>query len=428
MKQSLLLLASGLLAAAPAAAQGGSQPDIVDALVADGNYTTLVAAVQAAGLVNDLKGPGPLTVFAPDDAAFAKVPAARLNALIANPEALKGVLLYHVVGGELLAADVLMGGDATTLAEKDVTFTANQEAFVNGAKITAVDWKVANGVIHTIDNVLNPAQAPIDIFDAVAGQPNFTTLKTAIEVAGLKDALKGDGPLTLFAPTNRAFEKLPAGVLQSLLANPTQLADVLLYHVVGGEVLSPQVVAGGTSPTLLANENVIFNGTPLGAFVDDARILVVDIPVQNGVIHVIDAVLTPPSPNLVEMLVALPDFDTLVTAVGIAGLGDTLANGGPFTVFAPADFAFDAVRQGSLEALLASPTELAKVLQYHVIAGEFFAADVLGLNSASTLIGQDVTFSVQGPDVFVNGNKIIGFDVVVGNGVIHFIDGVLFPQ
>lgn len=425
MKQSLLTLAAGLAALAPATAQG-TQPNIVDALVADGNFTTLVSAVQAAGLVGDLTGPGPLTVFAPDDAAFAQVPPARLNALINDPEALKNVLLYHVVGGELLAADVLQGGDATTLAQKDVTFTAAGSAFVNTSKISATDWTVSNGVIHTIEKVLNPAQAPIDIFDAVSAQPEFSTLTTAIEVAGLKDALKGDGPLTLFAPTNRAFAKL-GSTLQTLLNDPPALADILQYHVIPGEVLSPQVVAGGVQPTLLG-PSVIFNGTPLGAFVDDAQIIVVDVPVQNGVVHVIDTVITPPAPNLVELLVALPDFNTLVQAVEIAGLGDTLANGGPFTLFAPADFAFAAVRQGSLEALLADPAELAKVLQYHVISGEFFAADVLGLSSATTLLGQDVTFSVAGNDVSVNGAKIIGFDVQVGNGVIHFIDGVLLPQ
>ncbi|MEO0651428.1 MAG: fasciclin domain-containing protein, partial [Planctomycetota bacterium] len=134
------LLAAGVLTAGQASAQ-----DIVDTLAGDPQFSTLVTAVQTAGLVDALKGPGPLTVFAPTNAAFDKLPTAELDALLADPGALTQVLLYHVVDGQLLAADVLQGGDATTLANRDVTFSVdNGVPFVNASVISAVDDVVSN--------------------------------------------------------------------------------------------------------------------------------------------------------------------------------------------------------------------------------------------------------------------------------------------
>lgn len=129
--------------------------DVVDVAVKAGNFTTLVAAVKAAGLVDTLKGPGPFTVFAPTDAAFAKVPKATLGALLADKAALTKVLTYHVVPGKMMAAD-LRAGKLKTVEGQELTITTTGGVMVDNAKVVAADVPASNGVIHAIDTVLMP--------------------------------------------------------------------------------------------------------------------------------------------------------------------------------------------------------------------------------------------------------------------------------
>ena len=130
--------------------------DIVDTAVAAGNFKTLVAAIQAAGLVDTLKGPGPFTVFAPTDAAFAKIPKADLDALLKDKAKLTAVLTYHVVAGKVLAKDV-KPGDVKTVNGKTIRISdANMKVMVNNATVTKTDIEASNGVIHVIDTVLIP--------------------------------------------------------------------------------------------------------------------------------------------------------------------------------------------------------------------------------------------------------------------------------
>lgn len=129
--------------------------DIVDTAVAAGNFSTLVTAVKAAGLVETLKGAGPFTVFAPTDAAFAKVPKATLDGLLADKAALTKVLTYHVVAGKVMAADV-KAGHVKTVQGTDLAMATEGGVTVNGAKVVAADVAASNGVIHAIDTVLMP--------------------------------------------------------------------------------------------------------------------------------------------------------------------------------------------------------------------------------------------------------------------------------
>jgi uncharacterized surface protein with fasciclin (FAS1) repeats len=129
--------------------------DIVDTAVAAGNFKTLATALQAAGLVDTLKGPGPFTVFAPTDAAFAKVPKADLDALLKDKAKLTAVLTYHVVPGKVMAADV-KAGMVKTVQGSAITVTTNGGVMVDGAKVTATDIAADNGVIHVIDSVIMP--------------------------------------------------------------------------------------------------------------------------------------------------------------------------------------------------------------------------------------------------------------------------------
>ena len=301
------IAASILLATSPLAAQNApakvttattsaAQATIVDTAVAAGSFKTLVAAVQAAGLVETLNGKGPFTVFAPTDAAFAKLPAGTVESLLKpeNKAKLAAILTYHVVPGAVKAADVVKLKTAGTVNGQRVGIKVDgAKVTVDGAAVTATDIACSNGVIHVIDAVILPVDGTV--VDVAAKNGSFNTLVAAIKAAGLVETLSGKGPFTILAPTDEAFAKLPAGTLEMLLKpeNKQQLVDILSYHVVPGvAAYSDSVAKMSEVPTVL--------GSPVAVKVVDGKVMLnganvvaADVEASNGVIHVIDAVLLP---------------------------------------------------------------------------------------------------------------------------------------
>jgi uncharacterized surface protein with fasciclin (FAS1) repeats len=206
---------------------------VVQVIIDSPDHTTLETAVIAAELDDDLSGEGPFTVFAPTDDAFANLPMGVLDALLADPTgALADVLLYHVAGGAVFAGDLSDGQIVPTLFGQDVTVTiVDGNVMINDATVIIADIAADNGVVHVIDAVLVPAALPATVVDIIVDSPVHETLEVAVIAADLAGALSGDGPFTVFAPTDDAFANLPMGVLDALLADPTgALADVLLYQ------------------------------------------------------------------------------------------------------------------------------------------------------------------------------------------------------
>jgi len=271
---------------------------IVETAVAAGSFKTLVAAVQAAGLVETLNGAGPFTVFAPTDEAFAKLPAGTLEMLL-KPEhkaKLAAILTYHVVPGAVKAADVVKLKNAGTVNGQRVDIKVDgAKVTVDGAAVTATDIACSNGVIHVIDTVILPVDGTI--VDVAAKNGSFNTLVAAVKAAGLVETLSGKGPFTVLAPTDAAFAKLPAGTLEMLLKpeNKKQLVDILSYHVVPGvAAYSDAVVKMTEVPTVL--------GSPIAVKVvggkvmlNGATVVAADVEATNGVIHVVDTVILPAS-------------------------------------------------------------------------------------------------------------------------------------
>lgn len=277
--------------------------DIVDTAVADGRFTTLVAAVEAAGLVETLKGEGPFTVFAPTDDAFAALPEGTVESLLLpeNKQQLTDILLYHVVSGKVMAADVTELESATTVLGKDIAIKVDMgNVYINDAQVIITDIETSNGVIHVIDAVILPpsdAEAESNtIVDIAVADGRFTTLVAAVQAAELVETLSGEGPFTVFAPTDDAFAALPAGTVEDLLLpeNKQALTDILLYHVVSGKVMAADVV-GLTSATTVLGKDLTITVTDGKVFLNDTvEVIITDIEASNGVIHVIDAVLLPP--------------------------------------------------------------------------------------------------------------------------------------
>lgn len=268
--------------------------NIVETAVAAGSFNTLAAALKAADLVDVLTGAGPFTVFAPTDAAFAKLPAGTVETLLKpeNKDKLRAVLLYHVVPGKAMAKDVVGKNAWATANGQQVNIQVRGETVsIDNAKITATDIAASNGVIHVIDTVILPETKTIPEVADAAG--SFGTLLAAVKAAGLAETLSGEGPFTVFAPTDEAFAALGTTV-QDLLKpeNKDKLTAILTYHVVSGRVFAEQ--AKGLSEAKTVNGKTVKIESKWGkVMVGGAEVVSADIDAANGVIHVINKVLIP---------------------------------------------------------------------------------------------------------------------------------------
>lgn len=426
---ALLLFPWTSSVASAAFLQADDDKDIVEVASAAGSFKTLLKAAEAAGLVETLKGDGPFTVFAPSDAAFAKLPAGTIDSLLADKAQLAAILTYHVVPGRVLSKDLSGAIWAKTAQGQSLRVVASETGVqVDDARVVKADILAKNGVIHVIDSVVLPRK---NLVETAAGAKSFKTLLTAAKAAGLADTLANGGPFTIFAPTDAAFAALPEGALEGLLADKKALADVLLYHVVPGRLAASDVV----KMTWLDNgaaSALRFEARDGGAFIDDVKLTATDVFAGNGVIHVVDRVILPRK-NIVETAIASGKFKTLVAAVKAAGLADVLSGKGPFTVFAPSDAAFAKLPEGKIAELLADPKLLASILKYHVVAGRVLASDLplLGedddASEVASLQGEELAIRRSESEVTVSGAKVVANDIVTRNGVIHVIDSVILP-
>ncbi len=306
---------------------------------------------------------------------------------------------------------------------------------------------------------------------AASNNPLLSTLVTAVVEADLVDTLNSDGPFTIFAPTNDAFEAIPDDILAAVLADKDLLTSVLTYHVVAGDN-DADALSGGTFTTVEGGDVVL--GAD-GTVVNDANVICSNVPVANGTVHIVDSVLLPQvALDAIASITgdamedgAMADGDimptgaacaavptegegsfagmaddtaataasnnpllsTLVTAVVEADLVDTLNSDGPFTIFAPVNDAFAALPEDQLAAVLADKDLLTSILTFHVIAGESLSsAELIEAGSATTVNGGELTFAADGDALSVNGAAgTLCMDVPTANATVHIIDSVLLP-
>ena len=263
------------------------------------DHTTLKAAVDACGLGGVLSDPAAtLTLFAPTDAAFNTLPAGTVTALLADIPLLTDILKHHVVGASVMSSMLSNNQVVTTLLGTDVTVTINSSGvYIDNAMVTIADIVADNGVVHVIDAVLVP---PTTIYDIVSNSSAHTTLKAAVDACGLDGFLSDPAAtLTLFAPTDAAFNALPAGTITALLADIPLLTDILKHHVVGASVMSSMLSNNQVVTTLLGTD-VTVTINSMGVYIDNAMVTVADIVADNGVVHVIDAVLIPTTTDIID--------------------------------------------------------------------------------------------------------------------------------
>jgi uncharacterized surface protein with fasciclin (FAS1) repeats len=408
---------------------------VVDIIVDSPNHNSLEAAIFAANLQGTLSGPGPFTVFAPTDAAFDAIAAGLgtdVAGLLLLPN-LADILTYHVLGSEVLAADISNGQIVAPLSTTNtlkLTKKANGDVFVNQAKVIAADIDGGNGTVHVLDAVVVPFETVVD----VAIDNGLTSLTTAVVTAELLPALTNPlATLTVFAPTNAAFDAIAAGLgtdIAGLLQLPN-LADILTYHVLGSVVLAADISNGQiVAPLSTTNTLKLTKKANGDVFVNQAKVVTANIDGGNGVVHVLDAVVVP-FETVVDVAID-NGFTSLTTAVVTAELLPALTNPlATLTVFAPTNAAFAAIAAGlgtDIAGLLLLPN-LADILTYHVLGTEVLAADISNgqivapLSTTNTL---KLTKKANG-DVFVNQAKVVTANIDGGNGVVHVLDAVVVP-
>jgi transforming growth factor-beta-induced protein len=396
----------------PTDAPDGSNT-IVDVAAADGRFTTLLGAAERAGLGALLASDGPFTIFAPTDDAFE---ALGVDLSTLSDDELRGILSYHAISGaEVRSTEIPATAD--TAADLTLVFDTTDGVMVNDATVIEADIEADNGIIHVIDTVLLPPDIP-----TMAGYLGASSLAGALGDADLVEALQAEGPFTVFAPTNDAFTA--AGDVPA-----DALPGILLYHVVEGAVDSGSIPM--MAPTLSENEwenaMPLFFDTSDGVAVNDGTVVLADVRTTNGIIHVVDTVLVPPT--VVDAAV-YAGLSSLVTAVGDAAdidasttVGDALSAEGSLTVFAPTNDAFDDA-SATVEGLDAEG--LRDVLLYHVVdTGTPVLSTDLTDGDVETLNGASVTIDTAGPTV--DGAAIGPADIHVSNGVVHVVDAVLVP-
>ncbi|MBI9058715.1 MAG: fasciclin domain-containing protein [Labilibaculum sp.] len=419
---------------------------IVDIAVGNADFSILVDALSKAGLVDALNGTGSFTVFAPTNAAFENLftdlGVTGIEDLSA--EALTPILLYHVIGSEVKSTQ-LSNGYVETLS----AFTPGDHAIkllvdlesgvqINGmSNVTSADIMASNGVIHIIDEVLLPPT----VVDIAIANPSFTHLVAAVVKADLVNALMADGPFTVFAPTDAAFEALftELGVTGIEDLSAETLTPILLYHVVSGNVRAADV-STGMVPTLNTEAELDINADGSGVMINGStNVIVTDVQGKNGVVHVIDKVLLPNAEeepqSIADIAGANEDFTSLVAALSKADLVETLDSEGTFTVFAPTNAAFEALFTdlGITSIDEVSAEALTQILLYHVLTTKKMSTDLT--------TGYLETLSTDSPDADpvvlradVDGGVMLNketsvttADIEAFNGVIHIIDKVLLP-
>jgi len=275
------------------------------------------------------------------------------------------------------------------------------------------------------------AQETKNVIGVAEAAGSFKTLVAAVRAAGLVEALSGEGPFTVFAPTDEAFAKLPKGTLESLLKpeNKKMLETILTYHVVPGRVLAKDVVKLDEARAL-NGQRIAIKVSEQGVDVAGVRVSTTDVMASNGVIHIVDAVMMPNTDDILGTATKAGSFTTLAAAIEAAGLVETLSGKGPFTVFAPTDEAFAALPKGALADLLKPENKerLQAVLKLHVVSGRVSAREALKAGKAKSLGGTELPIVKNAAgQVTVHGAKVVTADLDTTNGVIHVIDTVLLP-
>ncbi|XP_047741198.1 periostin [Hyalella azteca] len=452
--RALLVVAISWILAARCSAQADqeAQKNVLDTAAAAG-LTDLVSWIDVADLDEKLREDGPHTLFAPTNAAFGRLPPALVWRLKTDDEFLRSVLEYHVAPGRWAVVDLAARGQTTSMQGEDIQVAVgrnrlgrsqllilqkNANATVIGANMAA-----SNGIVHAINRVLLPPslQPEPSIEDLMLRAGNLNTFLGLVESADMMSTLREGGPLTLFAPTDDAFNSVDPSILRQLRREPRLLKAVILSHIVNKDLSSFDLRTKTVELNSLG-ELIVFRTVGSVVLVNTARLLQEDLIAQNGALHIISDLLLPsinalgsqglPSKsNLLEELQmnGLTIFTDLVKKSGMALI---FQNGDPLTSFAPSNKALSSLPRQEVRRLTEDLDHLRKVVSRHILAEVLptgsFVPDSLKNNFAGEKIRINVYKRPRAGDVYTaNGVQLTVLDERGSNGILHIIDGILPP-
>jgi len=439
----------GLASAAVAAASGielGSYPGYEGSLKVTGEVNAYLSRTGNAYVTYDLKGLEDACKTTPEGVG---------NACGIHIHEGKSCDDASAVGGHYYGVDsdpwgVLGYNSRYGKARGSVKAPIGQGQDISGRAIVVHDstgGRVACALLPSKLEVATTSDPVVNIVELAESVPSLSTLVAAVVAGDLADTLSSAGPFTVFAPTNDAFGALPADTLDSLMKpeNKATLVDILLYHVLAGEVQSKHLKSTQTVTTVEGKALQIMKDRHGGVTVspdgkDIKQVTAADNLATNGVAHIIDGVLlpslVPTVPNIVELAESVPSLSTLVAAVVAGDLADTLSSPGPFTVFAPTNDAFGALPAGTLDSLMKPENKetLVDILLYHVLPAKVLSTDLDLFQAVTTVEGKPLHVQKWGGVVQVGPSlastdlkKVIAADNLAINGVVHIVDGVLLP-
>lgn len=409
---------------------------IPEILVEDGRFRELATTLLQSSLVNELRVGGPYTLLAPSDESFQKIPPVERDRMTKDPEARLALLRHHVIPHTICAPGVIDKHKIRTLGGDHINFHCNESGtFVNDVKMTSEAMIAKNGVINLLTDVLVPdrARSVLDLAVRSDDLKTFTKLAHSTDVA--QELIQANITITVFAPSDKAFRALPEERRYQLNKNPDESRKLLQYHIIQGKVKTDTFSDSQKVDTIGKGNQLRLKVYRKALGVESAVITKADIEGQNGVLHIIDKVLTPPERSTLELLEENSNFSMFTDAIRrvqkvepefLSGRNPSQIS---FTIFAPTNKAFKRMGSHEMESLMNDEKSLKKFVQNHVVD------NMMSSRSFHSRLFYDVHTEHEMVKVhkrkghlMVNNAHIIEPDLVTKDGIVHCIDNVLMPK
>jgi len=410
--------------------------DISEIIVSDGRFSVLAKAMENSAFFNKLRSAGSsaMTILAPSDEAFQKIPASRLEAILNDKEARLALLQNHVLVNPLCSPAIIEEHTMRTFAGKRLRLECDaQGVSVEGARLRNDFTLGNNGIVHMIDDVILPNRAK-NLLELAHSEKLFTFLEL-VKIGGLEEAFAKFGEYSIFIPSEAAFHTLPAEVLNDIRSSQEKAQKAIQYHATQGRILTNKVKDNELFMSLDEENPIRLSVYRKAVGVESAIVEKADMEGQNGVIHIINKVIFPANISAGDLLRREGNFTTFLRAMesvmvtGDDGL-DLGGAGSSFTFFVPTDAAFEALGTSTVESALTNAVLLKKIVANHVVPG-LFNSDSFKLDLIYNLSSLYGTLAVQRSaetGLKVRDASVLRSDLMNSNGIIHVIDKVLMPS
>jgi len=410
--------------------------EVSEIISSDGRFSVLARAMEESAYFNKLRAAGsaPITILAPSDEAFQKLPSSRLEAILKDKEARLALLQNHVLVHPLCASAIIDEHHMRTFGGNRLQLHCDDKGVsIEDARIRNNDFILGtNGLVHMLDNVLIPNRAK-NLLE-LAQSEQLTTFMELVKIGGVEEAFSKFGEYTLFIPSEAAFHSLPSEVLEDMRSSQEKAQAAVLYHATQGRILTNKVKNNELYMSLDEENPLRLSVYRKAVGIESAIVEKADLEGQNGVIHIINRVVFPANISAGDLLRREGQYKTFLRAMetvmttGPDSL-DLTSGGGSFTFFVPTDEAFEALGNETIEEVLGNSAILKKVVGNHVVPGLFnsdaFKSDLV--YKVPSLFSDLAVQRIKDNTITVNDCKVVQGDLMNSNGVIHVVDKVLMP-